>query len=45
MLDQNGFQSDSIAALSAVARLLSIAKADSGQSRRVADFLLAWHEA
>lgn len=27
---------------SAVGRLLAIAKSDTGQSRRVADFLLAW---
>lgn len=27
---------------SAVGRLLTIAKSDTGQSRRVADFLLAW---
>jgi hypothetical protein len=29
----------------ALARLLEIAKGDTGQSRRVADFLLAWHNA
>jgi hypothetical protein len=45
MSDQNVFQPDSIAALAAAARLLVIAKADSGQARRVADFLLAWHNA
>ena len=36
---------DSIAALEAVARLLEVASKDTGQSRRVADFLLAWHNA
>jgi hypothetical protein len=40
MLDRNVFKSDSIAALAAVARLLVIAKTNSGQARRVADFLL-----
>jgi len=45
MSDHNVFQPDSIAALAAAARLLVIAKADSGQARRVADFLLAWHNA
>jgi hypothetical protein len=29
----------------AIARLMSIAQRDTGQSRRVADFLLAWHNA
>jgi ParB family transcriptional regulator, chromosome partitioning protein len=29
----------------ALARLLQIARQDTGQSRRVADFLLAWHNA
>jgi hypothetical protein len=29
----------------AIHRLLAIAQADTGQSRRVADFLLAWHNA
>lgn len=28
----------------ALARLIKIAKGDTGQSRRVADFLLAWWE-
>ena len=45
MSDRNAFQPDSIAALTAVARLLAIAKTDSGQARGVADFLLAWHNA
>ena len=45
MSDRNAFQPDSIAALAAVARLLAIAKTNSGQARRVADFLLAWHNA
>lgn len=45
MSDRNDFKPDSIAALAAVARLLVIAKANSGQARRVADFLLAWHNA
>ena len=45
MSDRNDFQPDSIAALAAVARLLAIAKTNSGQARRVADFLLAWHNA
>ena len=39
------FTPDSMAALAAVARLLVIAKANSGQARRVAEFLLAWHNA
>ena len=43
--DRNAFQPDSIAALAAVTRLLAIAKTNSGQARRVADFLLAWHNA
>jgi hypothetical protein len=43
MSDRNVFMPDSMAALAAVARLLVIAKANSGQARRVADFLLAWH--
>jgi hypothetical protein len=34
---------DSIAALEALARLLVIAQRDTGQSHRVANFLLAWH--
>jgi hypothetical protein len=45
MSDRNAFKPDSIAALAAVARLLVIAKTDSGQARRVSDFLLAWHNA
>lgn len=32
-------------ALPALERLLAIAQGDTGQSRRVADFLLAWHNA
>lgn len=36
---------DSIAALEALTRLLSIATRDTGQSSRVAAFLLAWHNA
>jgi hypothetical protein len=35
----------SIAGLAALARLIEIAQRDTGQSRRVADFLLAWHNA
>jgi hypothetical protein len=31
--------------LEALARLLEIAQRDTGQSRKVADFLLAWHNA
>lgn len=31
--------------LEALGRLCAIAKHDTGQSRRVADFLLAWHNA
>lgn len=31
--------------LEALGRLCAIAKRDTGQSRRVADFLLAWHNA
>jgi hypothetical protein len=42
---ENDLKPDSIAALAAVARLLAIAKTNSGQARRVADFLLAWHNA
>ncbi len=33
------------APLEALGRLCTIAKRDTGQSRRVADFLLAWHNA
>ena len=33
------------AALEALGRLCQIAKRDTGQSRRVANFLLAWHNA
>ena len=36
---------DSIRALGALGRLLSIAQGSTGQSRRVASFLLAWHNA
>lgn len=36
---------DSIAALEALARLLTVAQRDTGQSSRVATFLLAWHNA
>lgn len=32
-------------AYEALGRLLDIARRDTGQSRRVADFLLAWHNA
>ncbi len=32
-------------ALEALGRLFEIAQRDTGQSRRVADFLLAWHNA
>jgi hypothetical protein len=45
MSDRDDFKPDSIVALAAVARLLAIAKTNSGQARRVADFLLAWHNA
>ena len=45
MSDRNVFTPDSIAALAAVGRLLVIAKNNSGQARRVANFLLAWHNA
>lgn len=45
MSDRNALQPDLIAALAAVARLLAIAKTDSGQARRVADFVLACHNA
>ncbi len=31
--------------IEALARLLKIAQADTGQSRRIANFLLAWHNA
>lgn len=33
------------AQLEALARLLEVAQRDTGQSRKVADFLLAWHNA
>jgi hypothetical protein len=36
---------DSITALEALARLLTIAQRDTGQANRVAAFLLAWHNA
>jgi len=35
----------SIPGLEALTRLIQIAQRDTGQSRRVADFLLAWHNA
>jgi hypothetical protein len=35
----------SITGLEALARLIETAQKDTGQSRRVADFLLAWHNA
>ena len=38
-------QDQTIAGLEALARLIEIAQKDTGQSRRVADFLLAWHNA
>ena len=34
-----------IAGLEATARLIEVAERDAGQSRRVANFLLAWHNA
>ena len=34
-----------ISALEALARLCAIARRDTGQARRVANFLLAWHNA
>ena len=34
-----------IVALEALGRLCTMARRDTGQSRRVADFLLAWHNA
>ncbi len=36
---------EKIAVHGALVRLFSIARRDTGQSRRVADFLLAWHNA
>jgi hypothetical protein len=33
------------AGLEALTRLVEIAQKDTGQSRRIADFLLAWHNA
>jgi hypothetical protein len=36
---------DQVAALEALGRLLQVARRDTGQARRVADFLLAWHNA
>ena len=38
-------QDQTIAGLEALTRLIEIAQKDTGQSRRVADFLLAWHNA
>lgn len=38
-------RNDEIPKLEALARLCAIALRDTGQSRRVADFLLAWHNA
>src|SRR5438876_164399 len=38
-------QMDQREAHEAIRRLLAVAFRDSGQSRRVADFLLAWHNA
>jgi hypothetical protein len=43
MSDRNAFQPDSITALAAVARLLAIAKTNSGQARRVADLAICAH--
>lgn len=45
MSDRNDFKPDSIAALAAVVSLLVIAKTNSGQARRVADYLPAWRNA
>jgi hypothetical protein len=45
LADQFRSQVESLKALAALARLLDVAKGHSGQSRRVADFLLAWHNA
>ena len=36
---------DQLEAQQAVHRLLTVASQDTGQARRVADFLLAWHNA
>jgi ParB family chromosome partitioning protein len=40
-----GNHEQTIAGLEALARLIEIAERDTGQSRRVANFLLAWHNA
>ena len=36
---------DQLTSLEALGRLLKVAQRDTGQSRRVANFLLAWHNA
>jgi len=38
-------KNDELEGLAALGRLLGIARRDTGQSRRVADFLLAWYNA
>ncbi len=38
-------QIDQLEAYEAIGRLLVVAAQDTGQARRVADFLLAWHNA
>jgi len=38
-------KNDQLEGLAALGRLLDIARGDTGQSRRVADFLLAWYNA
>ena len=43
MAESENNKVDSIAALEAIGRLLEVAQGYGGQSARVADFLLAWH--
>jgi hypothetical protein len=45
MVDLETAKQAGIMELAALARLVKIAKSDTGQSRRVADFLLAWWNA
>jgi hypothetical protein len=45
MADRGQGNVDSIVALEALGRLLTVAQGSSGQSAKVATFLLAWHNA
>lgn len=41
----NAREFDDVTVLEALERLFMVARSDTGQSKRVADFLLAWHNA